>query len=57
MYVAGLLDMKNEEFAELSYRNAVRLFSYSGSKLLLERGKSLLLVFLFSSLFGHRTSV
>ncbi|KAL0735665.1 hypothetical protein Bca4012_011875 [Brassica carinata] len=37
-YVAGLLDMKNEELAELSYRNAVRLFSYSGSKLLLERG-------------------
>ncbi|KAJ4917049.1 TatD related DNase [Raphanus sativus] len=30
--------MKNEEFAELSYRNAVRLFSYSGSKLLLEKG-------------------
>jgi TatD DNase family protein len=37
-YVARLLDMKNEELAELSYRNAVRLFSYEGSKLLLERG-------------------
>ncbi|CAF2343439.1 unnamed protein product, partial [Brassica napus] len=30
-YVARLLDMKNEELAELSYINAVRLFSYSGS--------------------------
>lgn len=38
-YVARLLDMKNEVLAELSYRNAVRLFSYTGSKLLLERGK------------------
>ncbi|KAJ0243715.1 TatD related DNase [Hirschfeldia incana] len=37
-YVPGLLDMKKEELAELSYRNAVRLFSYSGSKLLLDRG-------------------
>ncbi|CAH8380991.1 unnamed protein product [Eruca vesicaria subsp. sativa] len=37
-YVARLLDMKNEELAELSYRNAVRLFSYPGSKLLLEKG-------------------
>lgn len=37
--VARLLDMKNEELAELSYQNAVRLFSYEGSKMLLERGK------------------
>ncbi|CAC01901.1 putative protein [Arabidopsis thaliana] len=33
-----LLDMKNEELAELSYQNAVRLFSYEGSKILLDRG-------------------
>jgi TatD DNase family protein len=38
-YVAQLLDMKNEELAELSYQNAVRLFSYEGSKILLDRGK------------------
>ncbi|ESQ41752.1 hypothetical protein EUTSA_v10014121mg [Eutrema salsugineum] len=37
-YVARLLDMKKEELAELSYENAVRLFSYAGSKLLLETG-------------------
>ncbi|VVB14944.1 unnamed protein product [Arabis nemorensis] len=37
-YVARLLDMKNEELGELSYRNAVLLFSYAGSKLLLQRG-------------------
>ncbi|XP_019083853.1 PREDICTED: uncharacterized protein LOC104706057 isoform X1 [Camelina sativa] len=37
-YVARLLDMKNEELAELSYRNAVRLFSYPGSKMLREKG-------------------
>ncbi|XP_019083854.1 PREDICTED: uncharacterized protein LOC104706057 isoform X2 [Camelina sativa] len=36
-YVARLLDMKNEELAELSYRNAVRLFSYPGSKMLREK--------------------
>ncbi|KFK25980.1 hypothetical protein AALP_AA8G187600 [Arabis alpina] len=38
-YVARLLDMKNEELGELSYQNAVRLFSYAGSKLLLQRSK------------------
>ncbi|KAI3718836.1 hypothetical protein L6452_19721 [Arctium lappa] len=33
-YVASLLDMSKEEVADLSYRNAVSLFSYEGSKLL-----------------------
>ncbi|CAK7333797.1 unnamed protein product [Dovyalis caffra] len=32
-YVASLLDTTREELAELSYANAVRLFSYEGSKL------------------------
>lgn len=32
-YVATLLDMSKEELAELSFRNAVTLFSYEGSKL------------------------
>ncbi|TXG66530.1 hypothetical protein EZV62_007805 [Acer yangbiense] len=32
VYVASLLDMSKEEVAELSYRNALRLFSYEGSK-------------------------
>ncbi|KAJ3706909.1 hypothetical protein LUZ61_010614 [Rhynchospora tenuis] len=31
-YVAMLLEMPKEEVAELSYQNAVRLFSYPGSK-------------------------
>ncbi|OAY44531.1 uncharacterized metal-dependent hydrolase YabD [Manihot esculenta] len=31
-YVASLLDMPKEALAELSYRNAVRIFSYEGSK-------------------------
>ncbi|KAJ4720980.1 TatD related DNase [Melia azedarach] len=36
-YVASLLDVTKEELAELSYRNAVRLYSYEGSKLLTEK--------------------
>ncbi|KAJ6756915.1 BINDING PROTEIN putative-RELATED [Salix koriyanagi] len=32
-YVASLLDISKQELAELSYANAVRLFSYEGSKL------------------------
>ncbi|XP_047327288.1 uncharacterized metal-dependent hydrolase YabD [Impatiens glandulifera] len=39
-YVASLLDMSREEIADLSYRNAVRLFSYEGSKVLLEQGNT-----------------
>ncbi|EEF38379.1 deoxyribonuclease, putative [Ricinus communis] len=35
-YVASLLDMTKEELAEMSYRNAVRIFSYEGSKVLEE---------------------
>ncbi|XVF30608.1 hypothetical protein REPUB_Repub16aG0073000 [Reevesia pubescens] len=35
-YVATLLEISKEELAELSYRNAVQLFSYQGSKLPLE---------------------
>lgn len=35
-YVASMLEMTNEELAELSYANAIRLFSYEGSKVLLE---------------------
>lgn len=31
-YVASLLDMTREDLAEISYRNAIRLFSYEGSK-------------------------
>ncbi|XP_031260707.1 uncharacterized protein LOC116118891 [Pistacia vera] len=37
IYVASLLDMPKEEVADLSYRNAVRIFSYEGSKV--EMGK------------------
>lgn len=33
-YVARLLEMEEKEVAELSYQNAVRLFSYEGSKLM-----------------------
>ncbi|KAK9122034.1 hypothetical protein Syun_019651 [Stephania yunnanensis] len=32
-YVAHLLDMSEEEVAEISYNNAVRLFSYPGSEI------------------------
>lgn len=32
-YVASLLDMTKEELAEISYRNAIHLFSYEGSKI------------------------
>lgn len=32
-YVASLLEVSKEELADLSYRNAMRLFSYEGSKL------------------------
>lgn len=31
-YVARLLDMSKEDVADVSYRNAVRIFSYEGSK-------------------------
>lgn len=31
-YVASLLEMSEEELADSSYRNAIRLFSYEGSK-------------------------
>ncbi|KAK7271106.1 hypothetical protein RJT34_26734 [Clitoria ternatea] len=33
-YVASMLEISKEELAELSYQNAVRLFSYEGSKVL-----------------------
>lgn len=33
-YVASMLEITKEELAELSYQNAVRLFSYEGSKIL-----------------------
>ncbi|KAF8379866.1 hypothetical protein HHK36_029315 [Tetracentron sinense] len=33
-YVASLLEMSEEELAKVSYENAVRLFSYPGSKVL-----------------------
>ncbi|CAN8243959.1 unnamed protein product [Cochlearia groenlandica] len=33
-YVAQMLEITKEELAERSYRNAIRLFSYTGSKLL-----------------------
>ncbi|KAL9423169.1 hypothetical protein AB3S75_035295 [Citrus x aurantiifolia] len=36
-YVASLLDTTKEELSELSYRNAIRLFSYEGSKILTEK--------------------
>ncbi|XP_030935748.1 uncharacterized protein LOC115960888 isoform X1 [Quercus lobata] len=35
-YVASFLDMTKEELAEISYKNAVHLFSYDGSKVLQE---------------------
>ncbi|XP_022742695.1 uncharacterized protein LOC111293908 isoform X1 [Durio zibethinus] len=35
-YVATLLEISKEELAELSYRNAVQLFSYQGSKVPLQ---------------------
>ncbi|KAF5450564.1 hypothetical protein F2P56_030899 [Juglans regia] len=35
-YVASLVDMTKEELAEVSYKNAVLLFSYDGSKVLQE---------------------
>ncbi|KAJ8434909.1 hypothetical protein Cgig2_003348 [Carnegiea gigantea] len=35
-YVASMLEMTNKELAELSYANAIRLFSYEGSKVLQE---------------------
>lgn len=35
-YVASFLDMTKEELAEISYNNAVHLFSFDGSKLLQE---------------------
>lgn len=34
-YVASLLDMAEEELAAISYKNAIRLFSFEGSKVLL----------------------
>ncbi|XVE90360.1 hypothetical protein DITRI_Ditri20bG0071300 [Diplodiscus trichospermus] len=36
-FVATLLEISKEELAELSYRNAIQLFSYQGSKIHLER--------------------
>lgn len=36
LYVVSLLEMSKEELAEISYRNAVRLFSFEGSKISLE---------------------
>lgn len=33
-YVANLLEVEEKELAEISYQNAVRLFSYEGSKLM-----------------------
>ncbi|XP_058195507.1 uncharacterized protein LOC131311894 isoform X1 [Rhododendron vialii] len=35
-YVSSLLEMREELLADLSYRNAIRLFSYEGSKVQLE---------------------
>lgn len=35
-YVASLLDVNQEELADLTYENASRLFSYEGSKLILK---------------------
>ncbi|KAL2495107.1 TatD related DNase [Forsythia ovata] len=35
-YTANLLEMSKEQLADVTYRNAVRLFSYEGSKLLQE---------------------
>ncbi|CAL5409761.1 unnamed protein product [Camellia sinensis] len=39
-YVSSLLEMSEEELADLSYRNATYLFSYEGSKVLLEGHES-----------------
>ncbi|KAF8022424.1 hypothetical protein BT93_F0067 [Corymbia citriodora subsp. variegata] len=39
-YVASLLDMPPEDLAELSCKNAVHLFSYEGSKPLLDKQQS-----------------
>lgn len=36
-YVASLLDMPPQDLAELSCKNAVRLFSYEGSMILLDK--------------------
>ncbi|KAK8983577.1 hypothetical protein V6N11_073981 [Hibiscus sabdariffa] len=33
IYVASLLEMGEEELAEISYKNAVRVFSFKGSKI------------------------
>lgn len=35
-YIATLMEISKDELAELSYRNAVQLFSYQGSKILFE---------------------
>lgn len=35
-YVASFVDLTKEELAEVSYKNAVLLFSYDGSKVLQE---------------------
>lgn len=32
-YVATLLEMPEEELAQVSYKNAIHLFSYPGSKI------------------------
>ncbi|XWS57983.1 hypothetical protein CRYUN_Cryun09bG0220100 [Craigia yunnanensis] len=36
IYVASLLEMSKEEVADISYKNAVRVFSFQGSKIPLE---------------------
>ncbi|XP_017976055.1 PREDICTED: uncharacterized metal-dependent hydrolase YabD [Theobroma cacao] len=36
IYIASLLEMSKEELAEISFKNAVRLFSFQGSKIPLE---------------------
>ena len=36
IYVADLLEMSKEEVADISYKNAVRVFSFQGSKIPLE---------------------
>lgn len=45
-YVASLLELTKEELADLSYGNASRLFSYEGSKVLLQGQFSGLLYYL-----------
>ncbi|KAL4342298.1 hypothetical protein GQ457_08G005940 [Hibiscus cannabinus] len=37
IYVASLLEMEEEELAEISYKNAVRVFSFKGSKITSKR--------------------